>query len=248
MQITADRLFLIQLIAHIFTIFWIFSIPTLSSILIVLFVYFLTGCLGMSMTYHRLLTHKSWKSPKWFEYLGTVLGTLGCTGSSISWTATHRVHHTKTDKIGDPHSPSILGYVKAQWLSMYSPVDIKRSPVISSKFHQWMHRYYFLVIFLYILLIFLLGGSIISWFFVPACILWNAGSLINTVCHTTALGYRNFSTPDQSSNNPLLGICMWGEGWHNNHHKNQTNPNFSTKWWEIDISYLIIKNVSIYKE
>lgn len=241
MQLTPVKLFVIQLIAHIVTVYWLFNAST-ADFIIALIVYFFTGCIGMTITYHRLLTHRSFKAPKWFEIFGTLCGTLGLTGSSLSWTAAHRLHHSRADRINDPHSPKILGYIRAQYLSMFSEIDIRKSPVIRSKLHQFLHRYYIPVNLLWaILLVSLVGWWwMITVYLVPACILWNAGSLINTVCHTRWLGYRPFNVPDNSVNNPILGLLMWGEGWHNNHHRFQNSPNIGRRWWEIDIGYYII--------
>lgn len=197
----------------------------------------------MSITYHRLLTHRSFTTSKFFEYFGTICATVGLTGSSLSWTATHRLHHSKSDKNNDPHSPKILGYIRTQWLSMFSEVNIKKSPVLKDKFHIAVHRHYILINVCWAAMIFLLFGFeyLLVLYLVPACLLWNSGSLINTVCHTTFLGYRRYKTPDNSVNNPLLGIFMWGEGWHNNHHRFQNRSNIGEKWYEIDIGYYIIK-------
>ena len=79
---------------------------------IAFFTYFVTGCFGMTMTFHRLLSHKSWNAPKWFEIFGTLAGTYGLTGSSIGWVAVHREHHHYTDQERDPHSPKHKGFVR----------------------------------------------------------------------------------------------------------------------------------------
>jgi stearoyl-CoA desaturase (delta-9 desaturase) len=238
-------LLLAQIICHIGTAFYLLHYATIQNLILVFCVYFLTGCIGMSITYHRLLTHNSFRCPKWFEIFGTVCGTLGLTGSSISWTAAHRKHHSRADKEGDPHSPKILGYFYAQWLSMFSDVQIYKSPVIRSKFHRLVHNYYFLINICYGILLYVIGGvyAVLTFWLVPACVLWNAGSLINTVCHTKWLGYKTHKLPDNSVNNPILGLLMWGEGWHNNHHRFQSRANIGEKWYEIDIGYQIIKMV-----
>jgi stearoyl-CoA desaturase (delta-9 desaturase) len=242
MMLTPFKLLLIQGIAHLATILWLFSGPSFYDFIIVFSVYFVMGCLGMSVGYHRLLTHRSFKTSKIVEILLTIFATIGMTGSSISWTAAHRKHHASTDKRGDPHSPLVLGYFRAQFLSMFSEIDIKRSPLIRDRFHKYIHRHYILLNISYSFLLFLfldLNGMII-FHLAPAVILWNAGSLINTVCHTKWLGYVNHKVNDNSVNNPLLGIFMWGEGWHNNHHRYQNRPRIGEKWWELDIGWLII--------
>jgi len=241
--LTPLTLLLAQIVCHVATVFYLFNYLTVQNLLLVFFSYFVMGCIGMSITYHRLLTHRSFESPKWFELFGTICGTLGLTGSSISWTAVHRKHHSRADKIGDPHSPAIIGYFSSQWLSMFSKVEIARSPVIRSKFHRIVHEHYFLINIFYGTILYLLGGmwAVLTFWLVPACVLWNAGSLINTACHTKWFGYKTYKLSDNSVNNPILGILMWGEGWHNNHHRFQSRANIGEKWYEIDIGYYIIK-------
>lgn len=243
LPLTPLTLCISQIVAHIGLFYWLINIPDIWAICSVLVVYFFTGCLGMSVTYHRLLTHRSFKTYKLIEYIGSLIATLGLTGSSLSWTAAHRLHHSRADRIGDPHSPVILGYIKSQWGSMFSDIDIKKSPVLSSGFHRWLHRNYFHINLSWGMLLYLLGGLdwVLIFWLVPAAILWNAGSLINTVCHSQWLGYRRFDTPDRSVNNPVLGLLMWGEGWHNNHHRHQNSPRIGQTWWEIDIGYWLIR-------
>lgn len=236
-----------QIVAHIAAVWWLFNQPSWSDVFCVFAVYFFTGCLGMSVTYHRLLTHKSFRTHVFFEYVGTILATVGLTGSSLSWTAAHRLHHKKADQTGDPHSPVKLGYARAQFFSMFSKINIYTSPVISKSFHRWMHRQYFTINLLWGILLYVSGGLdwVLIFWLVPAAVLWNAGSFINTICHTPFLGYRRYSTPDRSVNNPVLGLFMWGEGWHNNHHRFQTRAKFGERWWEFDISFLVIWLISI---
>lgn len=243
MRLTPIKLFVAQLIAHLATIFYLFNYFTLTNIFFIFLVYFFTGCIGMSVTYHRLLTHKSFKTSKFFEKFGTLCATIGLTGSSLSWTAIHRKHHKNADRKGDPHSPNIIGYLRSQWLSMFSNANVLYSPVIGDKFHHWVHRHYFNINLTWGFFLFLCGGlwAVLTFWLVPACVLWNAGSLINTVCHTPFLGYKNYKILDKSVNNPILGICMWGEGWHNNHHRFQNRANIGERWYEIDIGYWVIK-------
>jgi fatty-acid desaturase len=245
LPLTPISLFLAQAVAHIATIYWLIRGPTLQEAGLVFAIYFVTGCLGMSVCYHRLLTHRSFECPQWIEKLFTLFATVGLTGSSISWTAAHRLHHSRTDKPGDPHSPKILGYVRAQWGSMFSPFSVARSPVFYSRFHRLIHRYYFLINGLYAITLFLAGGleAVLVGWLVPACLLWNSGSLINTVCHTNWLGYKDknpASALDASVNVPILGVLMWGEGYHSSHHVAQRNPRIGRRWWELDIGYLVI--------
>lgn len=235
-------LFLFQVLAHLSLIYGIFFF-SLSAWLVVFFVYFLTGCIGVSITYHRFLSHRSFHSPRWFEILGTLLASYGLVGSSLAWVNNHRSHHRHVDKIGDPHSPTVYGALKVQWLSMFTSEKSFRyiRQYLKDNFHLITHKYYFYIhLVLLILLILTVGWYVTAMIYLaPAAVLWNAGSLINTVCHLR-YGYRNHNLPDNSSNNIFLGYFVWGEGWHNNHHHSPANSKFGQKWWEFDISYYIL--------
>jgi fatty-acid desaturase len=244
-KLTPISLFIAQLTSHLAAVYWFTAYFNWPDFGLVWFVYFLTGCLGVTCVYHRLLTHRSYQCTSWFEHAGTLFATLGLVGSSLSWTASHRLHHAKADKIGDPHSPKVLGFVRAQWLSMFSPTDIRRSPVLGSRFHLWCHKNYWTINLSYTVFLYFLGGfnCVMIFHLVPAAILWNAGSLVNTVCHTRWLGSRPNKTNDNSVNNFVLGPIVWGEGWHNNHHADQRDWRIGRCWWQIDAGSIIIKMV-----
>jgi len=237
-------LFFSQIIAHL-SIIPMIMYGSWYHWLIGFFVYFITGCFGMTMTFHRLLSHKSWNAPKWYEYFGSLAGAYGLTGSTIGWVAVHREHHHFTDQERDPHSPEHQGFFKVQWLSMFeTPSPRYAMHLIKDRFHSFIHRWYFLIhgiiagVWLWIDPMLLVAAYLF-----PAMILWNAGSFINTLTHM--FGYRNYETNDNSTNIPLLGILMWGEGWHNNHHADPQNPSFKHKWWEFDIGGWFIKLLEV---
>ena len=191
-------LFVAQIIAHLSVIpmimygewyHWLLGIA----------VYFITGCFGMTMTYHRLLSHKSWNAPKWFEYVGTFCGFYGLTGSSIGWVAIHKEHHHYTDQEKDPHSPIHHGFFKVQWLSMFeqpNPRYVVR--LIRDPIHMFLHKWYFVIHIAIAVVWYLINPMLmVAAYLFPAMILWNAGSFINTLTHMT--GYRNWETKDNST-------------------------------------------------
>lgn len=231
-----------QIVAHSAMIFGLYYYG-FQGLLISIVVYFITGCLGMTVTYHRLLSHRSFKTNKFFEYLGTIFGTYGLVGSSIAWVATHRKHHRYTDTELDPHSPGHVGIFRVQFLSMFEPVELKYAPdLIRNRFHIFVHKRYFHIHLAIIVLLSIVSPYfLIFGYFIPAVILWHAGSAINTVNHLW--GYRNYSRTNNSTNNIITGYLMWGEGWHNNHHADPNNWNFKKKWWEFDIGSGIIKTI-----
>lgn len=243
----SDYLLGMQIIAHAALVWQIFT-GTWEQWAITAAVYFVTGCFGMTMTYHRLLSHKSWDAPRWFEIFGTLCATYGLTGSSIGWVAVHREHHHHTDKEGDPHSPKHKGFIAVQWLSMFEQPNPRYAMhLIKDPFHLWLHKHYFLVQAAIIAVLVMIDPSALIYaYLTPAAILWNAGSLINTLTHM--IGYRNHDTKDDSTNIWWLGYLMWGEGWHNNHHNSPSNARFGEKWWEFDVGHAMIRLLSKRKK
>jgi len=137
-----------------------------------LFLYWVAGSFGIGLGYHRLLTHRGFKCPKWFEYFLTVCATLALEGGPIFWVATHRVHHQLTDKPGDPHSPRDGGYWahmgwimsgeslhnKLQGLLPYVP-DLRKD-----KFHAWISEWHWVPMVVVGLLLLAIGGwKVVFW-------------------------------------------------------------------------------------
>jgi stearoyl-CoA desaturase (delta-9 desaturase) len=206
-------------------------------------VYAVTGSIGASAMYHRMLSHRSYQAPQWWEWVGTVIGTLGGVGSSIAWVAIHRAHHRYVDTDRDPHSPYFKGFFRVQFLIMFNQPNLRLVPdLLRSRFHVAMHNYYWAVHAGYAVMLFVIDPwAVIYAHLVPALILFHAGGLINNVGHT--LGWQDHASKDSSVNNPALGVLVWGEGWHNNHHANPGNWQFGEKWWQIDVAAYIIRMV-----
>ena len=177
---------------------------------IAIFVYFLNGCLGMTMTYHRLLSHKAWNPAKWVEYLFALFATIGMTGPAISWVAIHRKHHGFVDTEKDPHSPSFKGFFWVHFLSMFAKVEVRYAAhLLREKFYVWQHKYYFHINLVYAAVLFALDPfAIVYAWLVPAMMLWNGGSTIVSVSH------RN----GKANSDTLLALLVWGEGYHEEHH------------------------------
>ena len=117
--------------------------------------------------------------------------------------------------------------------------------LIRDPFHHFLHKHYFTIHFVILILLSLIDTMLmISAYLVPAAILWNMGSFINSLTHMN-YGYRNYKTLDKSTNIPWLGYMMFGEGWHNNHHHNPNNPKFGLSDNELDLGYYIISKVRL---
>lgn len=229
----------LQIISSIITLGLLFLGFELEWWLLSVFVYFLTGCLGITITYHRYLTHKSFKMPRALEYLFSFFGAIGGTGSTIGWAAVHKAHHRYSDKVGDPHCPELIG--PKMLLSNYE-YDFKllhSRKLLHDKFHVMLHQYYYLILAVWALLLFLIDYRMFLFgFIVPAFLQIWASNISNYANHLW--GYKNYPTKDNSKNTWWVSAMTWGEGWHNNHHAEPWCYTFQRKWWEFDISGYVI--------
>jgi stearoyl-CoA desaturase (delta-9 desaturase) len=241
---------LLSLIGTI-TALGIYGLST-NTLLLIFLGYFLYGCLGIVVTYHRRLTHNSYQT---YPLLTKILSVIGCfagTGSPLAWVAIHINHHLKSDKIDDPHSPLYKG-IKIFTLDYVNQVDTdtkwRMRGLVTDKFQQFLHRYYFTILALYSIILYMIGGFYLMIFFhwAPALITGLMSNVVNYVGHKPSWigGYRNYNLNDQSTNNWLWAIPSWGEAWHNNHHRFPKDYTFKKQWWEFDISGLIIKMIRI---
>lgn len=241
----AQIFLIISLILSLFGIY--FYDITLHTLILIIIGYFLYGCLGIVVTFHRNLTHNSYKTYSILNKIFSILGCLGGTGSPLAWVAIHINHHLKSDKEGDPHSPLYKG-LKIFALDYAHEVDSntkwKMKNLIKDKFQQFLHRYYFGIILLWDLILLSIGGFYLVIFLhlLPAVITAIMSNVVNYIGHKpTWLGsYRRYNLNDQSTNNWLWALPSWGETWHNNHHRYPKNYSCGQKWWEIDISSYII--------
>jgi stearoyl-CoA desaturase (delta-9 desaturase) len=219
-----------------------------SSLWLLMLGYFAYGCLGIVVTFHRKLTHQSYNTHPLLTKIFAVLGCFAGTGSPLAWIAIHLNHHRKSDKPNDPHSPMYKGW-RIFTLDYVDEVDAntkwKMRRLVTDRFHQFLHRYYFLILFGWSALLFLLGGLyLMIWLhWAPMLVTAIMSNVVNYVGHkpTWFGGSRRYALNDQSSNNWLWAIPSWGESWHNNHHRHPRNYSLGEKWWEIDISAMVIR-------
>jgi len=188
-------------------------------------------------TYHRLLSHRSWPAPRWFEIFGTLLGVLSFTGTSITRTVIHRYHHAFTDTDKDPHTPWKLGKFRTYFpmLQEDRKFDLRLvSDLLRDPFHVFLHRYYFLVLSIFLLVMFFIFSFpwFLALFVAPGALCWMNISICNIWCH---LGPED----DKIVNSRLLAILTFGEGWHKYHHDYPNEPDFGQGKW--DRGFWVIK-------
>jgi fatty-acid desaturase len=206
--------------------------------------WFLYGCLGISIGFHRLLSHKAFEAHPLGYYVTSVLGSLATGGSPISWVGAHRLHHTYPDQPQDPHSLKNQSFLHI-YLHLWSPFLIKRKHIrelVKDPFQVFLHRYYFHLLLLFAATLYLISPYVgIFCYSVPAVMAFHAFGMINTFGH--GHGYRTYPTEDSSSNSWVANLLTWGEGWHNNHHKYPNKYRIGLRHFEIDISAWVIENI-----
>jgi stearoyl-CoA desaturase (delta-9 desaturase) len=204
--------------------------------------YFCLICLGVSTTYHRALTHKSVKFVPWLEKIFVTFACLAGTGSPIMWVMTHRQHHRFSDKEGDPHPPES---VWKTFFGAYPRVSTQGiRDIARTKYYAWWHRYYFAILGTVGLALLLINVNVFLYLFaLPIFISITVSNLLNWFGHKAynGLSYRNYELTDRSQNNPVMGLLVFGEGWHNNHHRHPGSARFGLRWFEFDLSYKIIQ-------
>lgn len=230
----------IQIFTTLLVIFFCFLFPqSLGLWILSIGIYAIIGMFGISIGYHRLLTHKSFKTRKFWERFCTLCGSLAFTGSSIGWVGMHRQHHRYSDKPGDPHSPTITGWKMLIASYDFDPNKWAIRSLITDKFHVFLHRYYFGILLAWLALWSVFGLTLaFHVVLIPAAISVWVSTTSNYMNHKW--GYTNFQTSDDSKNNWFNALFTFGEGWHNNHHARPGEYNFGVKWWEFDLAAQVI--------
>jgi sn-1 stearoyl-lipid 9-desaturase len=208
--------------------------------------HWITGGLGITLGWHRLLSHRSFQVPKWLEYFFALCGTLALQGGIIWWVGLHRHHHLHSDEDVDHHD-SKKGFLwsHVRWMCFEIPAesDIPRftKDIANDRFYQFLNEYFFpLQVVLGVVLYAIGGWPFVFWgVFARLVIVYHCTWLVNSATHK--FGYRNFETTDNSTNCWWVALTTYGEGWHNNHHAYQYSARHGMKWWEIDITWMTIQ-------
>ena len=222
---------------------------------------YLASAFGITIGYHRMLTHRAFQTHRPVRYLFAILGSFAVQGPVIGWVADHRKHHAFTDQEGDPHSPHVghgsglrgLWHAHVGWLFEENGIsDAKRyaPELLEDRGMRFISRNFLVWVALGLALPFGLGvaltgglaggltallwGGLVRIFFLHH-VTWS----INSICHF--FGRRRFETEDRSTNVAWLALPSLGEAWHHNHHAFPRAAQQGLHWWEIDVSGLVIR-------
>ncbi len=229
-------------IGALFTFSW-------TNLAVGVFTWWLAGSLGIGVGYHRLMTHRGFKTPVWVENVLAVFGTLAVQAGPLSWVTTHRKHHAFTETEKDPHSPrngsywAHMGWIfQGQAQHNDEATHQRYSPdLMKNGFIRALEKYYWLSSVVVGIILFAAGGwGMLFWgVFLRTVWGWHATWLVNSATHLW--GTRRFETTDDSRNNALIAALSWGEGWHNNHHAYPRSARHGLKWYEFDVNWIQIK-------
>jgi len=230
----------------------------------VAFLLYVVRMFAITAFYHRYFSHRTFRTSRFAQFLFAVIGNTAIQRGALWWAAVHRHHHKHSDEEEDVHSPLQKGFWWAHigWMTSsrnfptdYSVIpDLARYPEL-----RFLNRFDLIVPAVFALSLLGLGYVLEHWFprsgtspaqifvwgfFVSTTVLLHATLFINSLAHT--FGRRRFSTGDDSRNSLLLALLTLGEGWHNNHHRFMHSARQGFYWWEIDISYYILRLLSLF--
>lgn len=211
--------------------------------------HYLVAGLGISVTYHRVLSHRAAKLWWPLEYLFATFGSMALHGDPVRWVTIHRQHHRFADRPGDPHSPREgFWYAHATWtrhrfLADSAPEKVRRyAPELDDqRFYRWTRDKVWLRILVQVVPLYLWGGDhAVAWGFgfryvLTSTAIWS----VNSVTH--GWGFRAFARDDMSTNHLPVALLSFGEGWHNNHHAFPTSARFGLAPWQLDVGWLSLR-------
>lgn len=200
--------------------------------------------IGVGISLHRYFAHRAFRTSRWFQFV-LALSAASVFGDAVRFAGKHRLHHRFSDTTNDTHTPlkgfwscwygSLLdnGYTDAELCAVAR--DLEKYPEL-----MLLHRYWMMPGLFLCAVAFLVGGlsGVAIGVLLGSAILITQSGAVNYFCHKS--GTRRFETKDRSTNNVLLALLAWGEGWHNNHHHYPASARAGFRWWEIDMYYWVI--------
>lgn len=250
---------LLHLVALLAVLPWLFS---WSGVILCAVMIWVTGSLGVSLAYHRLLSHKAWQAHPTLRKFLLFCAALSLQSGPLAWSATHRIHHRESDHADDAHSP-LVSFIWGHLLWIFHEIpraetaeEIRRvvPDLVDDPVLQFFERNILPIWLGFGAAIFLAGWliagggpeglrfglSLLIWGHVLRTVWgWHSTGFVNSVTHL--FGYRNFNTEDESRNLWWVSILTFGEGWHNNHHAIAGSARFTQRWWEFDPGWWVLK-------
>jgi len=227
-------------------VLWTFSWQNLAALLIGNWI---VGSLGVGLGWHRLLTHRGFKAPKWLEYTLSIFATMSMQDPPDKWIATHRMHHKFVDTDKDPHSarsglwcPQIGWFIWGKAQDHDEATMKKYVPdLLKDRGHVLISRFFYVPIIVSALILFAIGGwTMVVWGVAARVVVgWHTTWFVNSLAHL--YGKRPHDTGDLSTNNWFVAILTFGEGWHNNHHMSPTSARHGTEWYQFDMNWIAIR-------
>jgi sn-1 stearoyl-lipid 9-desaturase len=217
-----------------------------SAVGVALFLYWVTGGLGITLGWHRLVTHRSFQTPKWLEYFLVFCGTLSVQGGPIWWVGLHRHHHLYSDQPVDHHdSGKGFWWSHMEWMLRDVPAEEEvakfTKDIAEDRFYQFLEKYFLPIQVVLAVILYGIGGwPFVVWgVFLRMIFVYHITWFVNSATHK--FGYRTYNSDDRSTNCWWVALLAYGEGWHNNHHAFQYSARHGLKWWEIDLTWMMIQ-------
>jgi len=240
-----------------------------TGVCLAIFGYFLS-LPGINIGYHRLLAHRGLSCSKRVEHVLVILGVLAAQYGPAYWVAIHRRHHQFADDVRrDPHSPRLGFFWSHLGWAFTASANTDQQPLLEryakdllkDPFYAWLDGAWAKICVVMAALYFAagallmvstggtvaealqFGSSLVVWGVAVRTVWgWHVTMSVNSVTHSW--GYRNHATPDDSRNNLIVGILTFGEGWHNNHHAFPRSARHGRQWWELDLTWLVIRSLA----
>ncbi|HRI02475.1 MAG TPA: fatty acid desaturase [Pyrinomonadaceae bacterium] len=227
-------------------VLWTFSWQNLAALLVGNWI---VGSLGVGLGWHRLLTHRGFKAPKWLEYTLSIFATMSMQDPPDKWIATHRMHHKFVDTDKDPHSARSgfwwpqIGWVVWGRAQDHDEATMKKyvPDLLKDRGHVLISRFFYVPIIVSALILFAIGGwPMVVWGVAARVVVgWHTTWFVNSLAHL--YGKRPHDTGDLSTNNWFVAILTFGEGWHNNHHMSPSSARHGTEWYQFDMNWIAIR-------
>jgi stearoyl-CoA desaturase (delta-9 desaturase) len=233
------------------SLFLVLVVPPTRAALVLALGGYLLRMWAVTAGYHRYFAHRSYKTSRAFQLVLAVMGCTTMQNGPLWWASVHRRHHKHSDAAGDPHSPVERGfwYAHIGWVfdrTVPRPYDESNvRDLLSYPELRWLDRHDWVPLLGYAVACFAIGGvpGLVWGFVVGTLAVFHATLLINSLAHTW--GSRRYATDDDSRNSAVLALLTLGEGWHNNHHHYMCSARQGFFWWEVDVSYYVLRVLAL---